>query len=157
MEYLYLVLFAVIIILQIVILIGRRRREKPVLLMNEGRLIIDNMKSCSKTVEDIICAARKAGYFNLADVDTAVLETDGEISILPVASKRRLTPRDFNFNPVREGLSLIVYQNSKINYNNLKAVGFTEEKLAQFLEERGYRLSETELIIISESGRVKVY
>ena len=157
MEYLCFLLLIVIIVLQLVIICGGCRRKKPVLLMCEGRLLLENMKKHSVTADDLMSAARKAGYFNLADIDTAVLERDGAISLLPSPSKRRLTPRDFNFNPVREGLALAVYQDGSLSRENLRAVGFTEEKLARFLAERGYSLESAKLIIVSEDGRVKVY
>ena len=157
MDLLYLLLLIVVIVLQIVLLFGKRRIKSPVILMREGRLSDENMKSCSVTADDIMAAARKAGYFSLGDIDTAVLETDGEISLLPTPQKRRLTPKDFNFAPLREGISAIVCENGEVNHENLKKIGFTEQKLTAFLTERGYTLSDARLIVVSESGRVCVF
>ena len=157
MDVLYILLFALVILLQIVIILGSLGRKKPVILMREGVFATENMKKRRVSAADIMAAARKKGYFNIADIDTAVLESDGSISILPAAQKRRLEPKDFNFSPVREGMGYPVYQNGVFLFDNLKSVGFTEQKLAEFLRERGYELRDTELIVINENGRVSVF
>ena len=157
MDLLYVLLFAVVIVLQIVIIMGAARKQKPVILMREGVFAAENMQKRHISAADIMAAARKCGYFNIADVDTAVLESDGSISILPAAQKRRLEPKDFNFSPVREGMGYPVYQNGVFLGDNLRAVGFSEQKLRDFMNARGYDLQTTALIVINENGRVSVF
>ena len=157
MDILYILLFVVVIFLQAVIVLKNRHFKSPVILMREGKLSAENMKSCRISSDDIAAAARRAGYFSLGDIDTAILEKNGEISLLPTPQKRRLNPKDFNFAPLREGISLTVFENGRLNSDNLKKIGFTEQKLNDFLTERGYRLNDARLIIISESGRVCVF
>ena len=157
MDLLYLLLLIVVIALQLVIIMGGKRFDCPRVLMHEGVFNTKNIRRCRVTVQDIIEAARLKGYFNLADIDTAVMEKNGQISFLPTAQKRPLSPKDFNFSPVSEGLSYVVYQNSKLDLKRLEKLGFTEEKLRDFLQSRGYSESDISLIIISESGRVSVF
>ena len=157
MNALYILLLIIILLLQIVIIAGRLRLTKPTVLMREGVFAPQNMKKRRVTAADIMSAARKQGYFNLGDIDTAVLEADGTISVLPAARKRRLEPKDFNFAPVREGMGYPVYQNGVFLYDNLRAVGFDEKKLLDFLTERGYELKDAQLIVVTESGRVSVF
>ncbi|MBR3149184.1 MAG: DUF421 domain-containing protein [Eubacterium sp.] len=157
MEFLYAALLVFVIILQIVILLNGRGRKSEVFLMHEGRFLTENMKKHRVSYSDLAAAARGEGYFNIADIDTAVLERDGSISLLPQAKKRRLNPKDFNFAPVREGAGYIVYQNKTLSDEGLRAVGLSEGKLRDFLASRGYTLDETELIVVSESGRVTVF
>ena len=156
MEKIYVLLSAIIIILQIVMLLDRLPR-KTALLMSEGRLLTDNMKRCGVSLGDIMSAARRQGYFNIADIDTAFLERNGEISLLPVPAKRCLNPRDFNFAPVREGMAYVVFENGRFNEENLRKVSFTRRTLTDFLIERGYETDKLQLITVSESGRVDVF
>ena len=157
MDILYVLLLIIIIVLQIVIIVGVPGRKNPVILMREGVFAAKNMQRSKTSTADIMAAARKSGYFNIADIDTAVLECDGSISILPSAQKRRLEPKDFNFSPVREGMGYPVYQNGVFLTDNLRTVGFSEQKLRDFINARGYDLNNTELIVINENGRVSVF
>ena len=157
MDTLYILLFTATIALQLVILFELLRKRTPQILMREGAFIYDNMKKSKVTEFDIMAAARKNGYFNIADVDTAVLERDGSITVMPKAHKRQLDPKDFNFAPVREGMSYAVYHNGSLDYARLASLGFTEQKLAEFLAQRGYRINDLSLIVVSESGRVEVF
>ena len=157
MDILYAVLLIFVILLQMVILMKDSGFNKPFVLMSEGRLNGKNMKKCRVTTSDLIAAARLGGYFNLADIDTAIMEKNGKISLLPAAQKRRLEPKDFNFSPVRDGVGYPVYQNGRLCEDYLRAVGFTEQSLSSFLDERGYTLSAVELIIVNENGRVCVF
>ncbi len=157
MDVLYVLLLCAVIVLQTVMIALMCRRRKPQILMREGAFVYDNLKKSRLTEFDIMAAARRRGYFNIADVDTAVLEKDGSISILPKAIKRPLEPRDFNFAPVREGMSYVVYQGGRLDYARLASLGFTEKTLADFLSQRGYRIADLNIIVISESGRIEVF
>ena len=157
MDVLYVLLLCAVIVLQAVMIVLMCRRRKPQILMREGAFVYDNLKKSRLTEFDIMAAARRRGYFNIADVDTAVLEKDGSISILPKAIKRPLEPRDFNFAPVREGMSYVVYQGGRLDYARLASLGFTEKTLADFLSQRGYRIADLNIIVISESGRIEVF
>ena len=156
MDILYVLLFSTVIILQAVIIFLLCRRRKPQILMREGAFVYDNLKKSRLTEFDVMAAARRCGYFNIADVDTAVLEKDGGISILPKAIKRPLEPKDFNFAPVREGMSYVVYHGGRLDYARLASLGFTEKTLDGFLSQHGYRLENVNLVIVSESGRIEV-
>ena len=157
MDILYNALLLTLIVLQIVVICALLHRRKPQILMREGRFSHSNMKKCRVTADDIMAAARKKGYFNIGDIDTAVLESDGSISVLPAATKRRLETKDFNIAPVRAGMTEVVYQNGRLDYSRLASLGFTEQKLAEFLQRRGYDIAQVALIVISESGRVDVF
>ena len=102
----------------------------------------------------LMSRARKAGYFNLGDIDTAILETDGEISFLPTAMKRNLNPKDFNFAPAREGICKTVIENGAINEKNLKASGITKDELEKLLGEKGKNEKNILLATVNEAGRV---
>ncbi len=162
MEYVQIVLQTVMILLLIFgVLSGTLRTayhaKEPTVLMSEGKIQFNALQKSRVSVQDLMREARKAGWFNLADVDTAVLETDGSISFLPAARKRSLSAKDFNFAPLREGVAYMVYQNGKMMPKNLQKTGFTEQKLRAFLQEKGYAPETVKLVLINESGRVAVF
>ena len=157
MDLLYAVLLIIVIALQIVILFRNRTFKSAYILMSEGKFNFKNMKKCGVSPADIVSAARLGGYFSLGDIDTAIMEKNGKISLLPTPQKRPLTPRDFNFSPLREGVGYIAFENGRFDFDNLKRAGMTQQKLGDFLTRQGYNLGEISLIIVSESGRISVF
>ena len=125
--------------------------------MREGRIDYNALNRCSLSVDELMSHARKRGYFNLADIDCAVLETDGSVSVLPRPQKRGLNPKDFNFAPIREGISYAVFENGVLYPDRLNCVGFTEKRLADFLNEHNYNIADLSLITVNEAGRVDVF
>ena len=130
---------------------------EPIVLVREGKLYKKAMKKARIETDDLLSAARSAGYFNLADIDCAVMETSGKISFLPLPLKRPLNAKDFNFAPLREGLCFTVVEDGAVQPEELRKAQFTEEKLLAFLSERGYALENILLATINESGRVDVF
>lgn len=68
-------------------LIGR-----PLILYDNGKLYRECMKKAKLDLNEFLTECRNNGYFNLSEIQTAILETNGKISILPAASSVR-SPR----------------------------------------------------------------
>ena len=82
-------------------LIGKRaaRSRKfldgtPTIIMQNGKLYRSNMKKAKLDLSEFMVMCREQGYFNLADIHTAVFEYNGKLTILPVSKKRPVTPED---------------------------------------------------------------
>lgn len=67
---------------------------KPVVVIEKGNILPDVMQELNMNVDDIMEALRGAGYFNPSEVEYAVLETNGNMSVLPKSANRPLTPTD---------------------------------------------------------------
>ena len=66
---------------------------EPIIIMQKGKIIKKNMKKAKLDIDDLIASARASGYFSLADIDCAIMETTGNISFMPTHLKDRLTQR----------------------------------------------------------------
>ena len=64
-----------------------------------------NMKKAKLDLSEFMVMCREQGYFNLADIHTAVFEYNGKLTILPVSKKRPVTPEDMKLSPEQETLS----------------------------------------------------
>ncbi|MBQ9531237.1 MAG: DUF421 domain-containing protein [Eubacterium sp.] len=131
--------------------------NKQVALIENSKINIENLKTSNINAEDLMSAARLSGYFNIGDIDTAILEKNGEISFLPKAMRRRLYPKDFNFAPLREGICRIIISQGRINYENLALSGIDETELKKLLEQRGNALDDIFLATANEAGRVDFF
>jgi uncharacterized membrane protein YcaP (DUF421 family) len=66
------------------------------ILLDNGELYKKNFKTGKLDINEFLQQCRTSGYFNLNDIQTAILEPNGKISFLPKAAKRPLTPSDMN-------------------------------------------------------------
>ena len=71
----------------------------PTIIMDNGKLYRENMKKAKLELSEFMVLCRQEGYFNLNDIQTAVFEYNGRITILPKSEIRPLTPEDMNITP----------------------------------------------------------
>ena len=84
------------------------------IVMDNGKLYRKNMKKAKLELSEFMVLCRQEGYFNLNDIQTAIFEYNGRITILPKSEKRPLTPEDMNITPEKaeictEVIILITY------------------------------------------------
>lgn len=138
-------------------LFEKKTVSECVVLMNNSKIDMNAMKSAKISLNELMSRARQAGYFNLGDIDIAIMETNGELSFLPMPMKRPLNPKDFNFAPVREGMSRVVIKNGRILKNNLEKSQISQSALFQLLSKRGESVSDILLATVNEAGRVDFF
>lgn len=110
----------------------------PLIVMNGGRLYRENMKKAKLDLSEFMVMCRQEGYFDLSEIQTAVFEFNGRLTILPTAEKRPLTPADMNLKPAPEHISTEVIMDGRIIESNLKRIGKDSKWLLQQLKVQGY-------------------
>jgi len=91
----------------------------PSILIERGRIIEQELIRNRLPLTDLVEELRMKSIPNIADVEFAVLETNGQISILPKASKRQVTPEDLKLQLGYEGLPIVLIMDGKLNPANL--------------------------------------
>lgn len=107
----------------------------PLILFDKDKFHFKSFKKAKLDINEFLCQCRSLGYFNLNDVQTAILEANGKITILPKSTKRPLNANDLNLNPVQEMPSINVICNGEILHDNLKSIGKDEVWLRRKLSE----------------------
>ncbi len=95
----------------------------PTIIMDNGKLYRDNMKKAKLELSEFMVLCRQEGYFNLNDIQTAVFEYNGRITILPKSKKRPLTPEDMNITPEKAEIYTELIMDGRILHENLKRLG----------------------------------
>ena len=118
---------------------------KPVFIIRRGKLNQKLMHEMRFTVDDLVDALRQKNCFDLNDVEDAVIETNGSVSVLPKASRRPLTPESAGVKVKENGMPITVVMDGKIveEYYNREKVSASEIRLiltAQGAEEEGVML-----------------
>jgi uncharacterized membrane protein YcaP (DUF421 family) len=93
---------------------------KPNVLIANGKIVELEMRKCRYNISDLMAQLREKGIVNIADVEFAILETSGELSVIPKSQKRPLCPEDLNVKTEYEGLPIILIDDGRILHKHLK-------------------------------------
>ncbi len=96
---------------------------KPFLLYENGKLFNKNLKKAKLDVNEFLTECRTNGYFYLSDIQSAIFETNGKISFIPVSDKRPVTPKDLNLQVAKEAPVANVIMDGNVMESNLKHTG----------------------------------
>lgn len=96
---------------------------KPSILIFRGRIQEKNMKKERFTINELQERLRTYNVSNIGDIEYAILETSGQISIIQKPNKRNTIPEDFNIMPEYEGISYDLVVDGKIMKENLEKIG----------------------------------
>ena len=126
----------------------------PKILIQSGKIIEKNLKSVNFTVNDLLEELRVKNVFNIADVEFAVLETDGELSVLKKAFKQPLTPADMNFPSAEQGIVANVIIDGKLMKENMAQWNIDERWL--LLELKKNHISSAQDVLLACCDMKKV-
>lgn len=110
----------------------------PTIIINNGKLYRENMKKAKLDLSEFMVMCRQAGYFNINDIQTAIFEYNGNLTILPVSNKRPLTPEDMQLAPPTEEICTELIMDGRVLGENLKRMGLDENWLNKQLKSQGY-------------------
>lgn len=131
------------IIISMVNLKSRRCRElicgRPLMLIERGRLVESNMRKLRVTINDLQELCRTQGYFDITDIDYALMETNGSLSILPRPEKRPLQVEDLLPEPPKEILPCLLILDGHVNENQLQRAGYDRDWLDKKIKRLHYR------------------
>lgn len=110
----------------------------PIVVMNNGKLYRKNMKKSKLDLSEFLMMCREQGYFDLNDIQTAIFEYNGKLTVLPVSTGRPVTPDDLNMTPAPDYLNVEVIMDGRVIDKNLKQIGLDSAWLDKQLKARGY-------------------
>ena len=110
---------------------------RPFLLYENGKLFEKNLKKAKLDINEFLTECRTNGYFYLSDIQSAIFETNGKISFIPVSTKRPVTPQDLNINVAKEAPVANVIMDGHIMQENLRHTGNDEIWLKKQLHAQG--------------------
>ncbi len=96
---------------------------KPSILIFRGKIDQKVLKKERFTINELEERLRDNNIFNIGDVEYAVLETSGQVTVIPKPNKRPATPEDFNIESQYEGIPYDLVVDGKIMYKNLEKLG----------------------------------
>ena len=128
------------------LIIRRFINGRPYVLFSNNSFKYKNMKKAKVDLFEIMTACREAGYFDISQIHTMIIESNGKISILPKSEYRPATPKDIDIKPEKAYLFADVILEGKIMYDNLKNMGRDENWLRKQMIIHNIK-SETEVFL----------
>ena len=130
----------------------------PTVLVEKGKIIESGLKKSKIDVNDLLMEARENGYFNLDEIDYALMEVNGNISFLPKEKEKPVTKKDMKIKCSNEGLTVNGIIDSKYMVNNMKAINKDKEWLDHELKVNGYDNYDNILLAtIDNNYKVTIY
>ena len=130
----------------------------PTVIVEKGEIIESGLKKSKIDVNDLLMEARENGYFNLDEIDYALMEVNGNISFLPKEKEKPVTKKDMKIKCSNEGLTVNAIIDSKYMVNNMKAINKDKEWLDHELKVNGYDNYDNILLAtIDNNYKVTIY
>lgn len=128
---------------------------RPSVVIQNGTLVQREMAKTRLTVDELLEELRIKGYTDISQIKYAILETNGQLSVLPYANQRPPAARDLKVSVEEGGLPRVVVSDGRLLEQNLKALGHDRPWLDKQLARRGCGdLSEVFLLLVDEADAV---
>lgn len=130
---------------------------RSLILFKNGKFIRNAFCHGHIDVNEFLIECRINGFYNLDDIDTAVLESNGKISFLPKAKAKPVTPADLNITTGDSKLYAVIISDGKVLEQNLKSYGYNEEWLKKQLQKENYKQDDIFLAVCDREGNCCFY
>lgn len=130
----------------------------PTVLIEKNKINYLALKRIKFDINDLLEQARSAGYYNLEEIEYAIMETSGQVSFQQKAENKPVTKKDMKINAPYEGLVANLIIDGKIMKNNLKNCHKKQEWLEQQLKVKGYQKTDDILLAtLDENDKLIIY
>ncbi|EAR66067.1 hypothetical protein B14911_12132 [Bacillus sp. NRRL B-14911] len=138
---------------------------EPSILIKDGEIIEDQLEKAHLSVSQVLSILRSKGFPKVSDVEYAVLEPIGEISVIPKTENTPVTVEHLNINIEDEGLPVSVIVDGKIQLRNLKLLHLSKDWLTKKLDENSLSAKDilyafvnekTKTLIVNKRGKGKL-
>lgn len=130
----------------------------PTVLIDKGQILEKGLKKVKFDINDLLEECRGNGYFDLNEIDYAIMEVNGKVSIMPKQPYKPITLKDMNLKESNQSLCANVIIDSNIMENNLKNMNKNIEWLEQQLKIKGYEsLDNILLATLDKNEKFTVY
>ncbi|MBO5179573.1 MAG: DUF421 domain-containing protein [Clostridia bacterium] len=127
---------------------------KPTIMIEKGKIVEKSLKDQKYTINGLLTQLRVAGYSNLKNIDYAILETSGAISVIPKEKSMPVTKEDMKLEGKYSGFPRAYVIDGSYIHENMKAGNFSEKTIDEILEKEKVKLEDVFLLVIDESDEI---
>lgn len=127
-----------------------------VIIIRDGKVEQKALKKLRITTDDLMESLRQKDVFDIQDVQYAILETNGSLSVLLKPGKRTVTADDMGLAPTDNGLPCTVINDGVVMHGLLSECGLNENRLEKLLRKKNVRRQDVFLLVADRSGQATV-
>lgn len=128
---------------------------KPRILIYRGKIDEAVLKKERFTINELQERLRSNNIVNIGDVEYAILETSGQVTVIQKPGKRTAIPEDFGITPEYEGISYDLVVDGKVMYQNLEILGKNYEWLKRQVNK--FNMEPEEALIVTLDGKSQIF
>lgn len=129
----------------------------PTILIEHGKILQNNFYKVKYDINDMLEQCRVNGYFDISEIDYAIVEANGELSILAKSEYLPVNRNDMKLKVSKNGLCANVIIDGKVMYNNLNKINKDEKWLNKELRLKGKDISDIILATVDINDKVVFY
>ena len=129
----------------------------PTVIIEDGKILYKNLKRTKFDINDLLEECRINGYFDISEIDYALMEANGKISFLPKTDYQQPTNKDLNIKKQKTGLCANLIIDGQIIHESLRIMHKDEAWLKHEIKIKGYALEDIILATLDLEETFKVY
>ena len=129
----------------------------PTVIIQNGKLLENGLKKAKIDVNDLLEECRTNGYFDLSEIEFAIMEANGNVSFLPKGENKPLTIKDMNLKAEKQGLCANVIIDGKIMDKNLSNINKNKKWLDNELKVKGKKYEDILLGTVDINDKLVLY
>ena len=122
---------------------------KPSIIINPKGIDYAVMKKLNLSTDDIFAALRECGYFNISQVQYAIMETNGKVSVMPKAEFAPTTNSDMQIKVDETFIPIVLISEGKIMKENASIAGLSEDEIKKIISQSGFNYSIKKILIMT--------
>lgn len=123
---------------------------KPVIIIEKGNILPDVLKELNMNIDDIMEALRGTGYFNPSEVEYAILETNGSLTVMPKSQNKPVSPEDLGLQlPAATIPVSVIMEGEFIGENLAQLDGTIKERVLTLLNSLNIKQQDVLVLLVS--------
>lgn len=136
------------------VLLRRWLCGKPVILIENGKILQDNLRRTSITMDELTGHLREKDVLSIEQVQFAILETDGNFSVFPFPQFKPISAKDAGIEASRQFLPITIIEDGHLFRENLDLSGKDDSWLSRILQEHHALISTTWLLTVDKIDHI---
>ncbi|MBP3369836.1 MAG: DUF421 domain-containing protein, partial [Clostridia bacterium] len=130
--------------------------SRPTTLIRNGELCQKAMRDARLSFDELFSELRQQGVDDISQIKYAILEQNGNITVIQKARFRQPSAEDLHLKPKETGLFHIIIDNGYINTHGINQLNISEKSLRSELGKKDLRVSDVYLMMINDAGERKI-
>ena len=129
---------------------------RPSTLIKDGELCKKALIDSRISLDELFTQLRQQGCDDISQIKYAILEQNGNITVIQRAKYKPLCPADIDLSVKESGLFHIIIEHGRVNEHGLKQINYSIEKLNKILSALGYSASDIYLMTVNDAHETRI-